>query len=101
MRRLALLLAFLLMSSTPSTQRAPTYETLAEGQTIGGFRTVAVYLDDADRAMGAKFVHQRSGFTLDLVEIESVPQAFVWVTTYPTSDMGEPHIFGWHVKSIP
>jgi Zn-dependent M16 (insulinase) family peptidase len=36
-------------------------------------------------------VHGTTGFTLDLLEIQSVPQALVCVTTYPTSDMGEPH----------
>ena len=41
--------------------------------------------------MGARFIHQRSGFMVDLLEIQSVPQAFVWVTTFPTSNMGEPH----------
>jgi len=67
------------------------YGTLTEGQTIQGFRASAVYFNDTDQPMGARFVHQKSGFTLDLLEIQSVPQAFVWVTTYPTSDMGEPH----------
>ena len=67
------------------------YGTLTEGQSIQGFRASAVYLNDTDQPMGARFIHQKSGFTLDLLEIQSVPQAFVWVTTYPTSDMGEPH----------
>jgi Zn-dependent M16 (insulinase) family peptidase len=68
-----------------------TYNSLTEGQTIRGFRATAVYLDDADRTMGARFLHIRTGFTLDMLEIQSVPQAYVWVTTFPTSDMGEPH----------
>jgi Zn-dependent M16 (insulinase) family peptidase len=68
-----------------------TYSTLNEGQTISGFRATAVYLNDSDQPMGARFLHQRSGFTLDVLDIQSVPQAFVWVTTYPSSDMGEPH----------
>ena len=68
-----------------------TYNTLTDGQTISGFRTVAVYLNDSDRPMGARFIHQRSGFTLDVLDIQSVPQAYVWVTTFPSSDMGEPH----------
>jgi Zn-dependent M16 (insulinase) family peptidase len=67
------------------------YGNLSEGQTIGGFKAVAVYLDDSDRAIGARFQHLRSGFTLDLLQIQTVPQAFIWATTYPTSDMGEPH----------
>jgi Zn-dependent M16 (insulinase) family peptidase len=73
-------------------QRRPiTYADLSEGQVINGFRAVAVYLDDAGRPMGARFKQVRSGFTLDLLGIQSVPQAFIWVTTYPTSNMGEPH----------
>ncbi|MGD0049218.1 MAG: hypothetical protein ABSE42_19645 [Bryobacteraceae bacterium] len=67
------------------------YGHLTEGQTIGGFKAVAVYLDDSDRAIGARFEHLRSGFTLDLLQIQTVPQAFIWATTYPTSEMGEPH----------
>jgi len=72
-------------------QRNVTYGSLTEGQILNGFRTTAVYLDDSDRAMGARFRHVRTGFTLDLLEIQSVPQTFIWATTYPTSNMGEPH----------
>ena len=67
------------------------YDHLKEGQTVSGFGATAVYLDDNSRPMGARFRHLRSGFTLDLLNIQSVPQAFIWVTTYPTSNMGEPH----------
>jgi Zn-dependent M16 (insulinase) family peptidase len=72
-------------------QRETSYSSLSEGQVLNGFRTVAVYLDDSGRAIGSRFVHSRSGFTLDLLQIQSVPQAFIWVNTYPTSNMGEPH----------
>jgi Zn-dependent M16 (insulinase) family peptidase len=41
--------------------------------------------------MGARFVHEPTGFVFDALGIESVPQSFVWVNTFPTSDMGEPH----------
>jgi Zn-dependent M16 (insulinase) family peptidase len=64
---------------------------LSNGQIVNGFRAVAVYLNDADQPMGGRFVHQQTGFTLDLLQIQSVPQAFIWVNTFPTSDMGEPH----------
>jgi hypothetical protein len=67
------------------------YSNLTERQVINGFRTAAVYLDGAGHPMGARFIQVRSGFTLDLLGIQSVPQAFIWVTTYPTSNMGEPH----------
>src|SRR5688572_29290689 len=90
MKRLVFLL-FAITSIAAQPQRPMTYSTLTEGQTINGFRTTAVYLNDADAPMGARFKHQRSGFTLDVLDIQSVPQAFVWVTTFPSSDMGEPH----------
>lgn len=90
MKRL-ILLAVLAFTAVTDAQRPATHATLTEGQTLHGFRVEAIYLNDADAAIGSRYVHVRSGFTLDLLEIESVPQAFVWVTTYPTSDKGEPH----------
>jgi Zn-dependent M16 (insulinase) family peptidase len=68
-----------------------SYNNLKDGQMAAGFRATAVYLDDSDHAIGARFRHERTGFTLDLLQIQSAPQAFVWVTTFPTSNMGEPH----------
>ena len=41
--------------------------------------------------MGARFIHEKTGFTLDLLQIESVPQVFFYVNTFPVSDRGEPH----------
>jgi len=72
-------------------QQNVSYSNLKEGQLLAGFRATAVYLDDSDHAIGARFRHERTGFTLDLLQIQSAPQAFVWVTTFPTSNMGEPH----------
>ncbi|HWS53580.1 MAG TPA: hypothetical protein VN228_05615 [Pyrinomonadaceae bacterium] len=66
-------------------------ERLTENQLVNGFRAEAVYLDAADRPFGARLRHERSGFTLDYLEIQSVPQAFMWVNSVPTSDRGEPH----------
>jgi Zn-dependent M16 (insulinase) family peptidase len=86
-----LFLSLLAVAAIWSQPRDASYANLTEGQIISGFKTVAVYLDDSDHPMGARFQHERSGFTLDLLQIQSVPQAFIWVTTYPTSNMGEPH----------
>ncbi len=67
------------------------FDNLPEGTVTHGFRTTALYLDDADKPMGARFIHEQTGFTFDLLQIQSVPQAFMWVNSFPTSDMGEPH----------
>jgi len=66
-------------------------EGLQPGKAVHGFTASAVYLDGADRPIGARLVHTKTGFTLDYLRIESAPQGFLWVTTYPTSDKGEPH----------
>jgi Zn-dependent M16 (insulinase) family peptidase len=87
----ATFLSILVFCAAWGQRTESTYATLSEGQVINGFRTTAVYLDDAGHPMGARFRQVRSGFTLDLLGIQSVPQAFLWVTTYPTSNMGEPH----------
>jgi Zn-dependent M16 (insulinase) family peptidase len=60
-------------------------------QKIAGFEAKAVYRNALDKPMGGRFVHLKSGFTLDLIEIQSVPQGFLSVKTFPTSNMGEPH----------
>ena len=91
MKRLVFCVFFIITSAAAQSQRPMTYSTLTEGQTISGFRATAVYLNDSDLPMGGRFIHQRTGFTLDVLDIQSVPQAFVWVTTFPSSDMGEPH----------
>ncbi|MEO5501397.1 MAG: hypothetical protein ABIR31_08135, partial [Ginsengibacter sp.] len=64
---------------------------LTKDQSIDGFKAVAVYMNDANQPMGGRFIHEKTGFTLDLLQIESVPQVFFWVKTFPVSDMGEPH----------
>jgi Zn-dependent M16 (insulinase) family peptidase len=68
-----------------------TLDTLVEGGKVRGFTAVAVYLDDADKPLGARFMHDATGFTFDYLRIETAPQGFLWVNSFPTSDMGEPH----------
>jgi hypothetical protein len=68
-----------------------TLETLTEGGKVRGFTAVAVYLDDANKPLGARFTHDATGFTFDYLRIETAPQGFLWVNSFPTSDMGEPH----------
>jgi Zn-dependent M16 (insulinase) family peptidase len=90
-----LLLLSLMFLSAPlaftQTSDANPYASLTKGQQLHGFRTEAVYLDDADKPIGARFIHARSGFILDLLQIQSVPQAFIYANTFTVSDMGEPH----------
>src|SRR6185437_5290449 len=78
--------------SAPSTPSGPAIlGQLQDGEHVHGFSVRALYTDDAGAPIGARFVHDKTGFTLDYVRIESAPQAHLWVTTFPTSDKGEPH----------
>jgi Zn-dependent M16 (insulinase) family peptidase len=84
---------FLLYSLCGLAQKNPgqTLSTLKEGQKVNGFSAVALYLNDAGQPMGGRFMHDKTGFTLDLLQIESVPQTYIWVNSLPLSDKGEPH----------
>jgi Zn-dependent M16 (insulinase) family peptidase len=64
---------------------------LVSGKIISGFRTQALYTDEADKPLGARFVHERTAFILDVLQIQSVPQGYIYVNSFPTSDKGEPH----------
>lgn len=75
--------------SQPKSQ--PSLSGLTQGQLLDGFKVQSLYLNDRNQPMGARFIHAKTGFTLDLLQIESVPQAFLWVNTFPVSNMGEPH----------
>ncbi|HUS30359.1 MAG TPA: hypothetical protein VMZ53_17745 [Kofleriaceae bacterium] len=66
-------------------------DTLTEGAKVRGFTAVALYLDDADKPLGARFTHDATGFTFDYLRIETAPQGFIWVNSFPTGDKGEPH----------
>ncbi|MFC2150128.1 hypothetical protein ACFLQV_01365 [Calditrichota bacterium] len=67
------------------------FETLQQNSTVQGFKVNAVYTNKMNVAMGAQFKSEKTGFTIDLLQIESVPQGFIWVKSPPKWDKGEPH----------
>ena len=81
-----------LVLTTLTVTAAPLQlDTLKKGDTVEGFRVEALYLNDAAKPIGGRFIHARSGFTLDYLQIESVPQGYTWVNSIPVGDQGEPH----------
>lgn len=88
--RLAMILATTLITTNLAAAEIDL-GTLEPGSTVHGFRAEAVYVNDADKPFGARFVHVNTGFTLDALQIETAPQGFIWVNSFPTSDKGEPH----------
>lgn len=89
MRKLALLVCCMLATTAFAAEVA--LGKLKKGDVVEGFRVDAVYLNHADQPLGARFIHQRSGFVLDYLQIESVPQGYTWVNSIPVGDQGEPH----------
>ncbi len=79
------------MITTVNAAEPAAFSDVTQQTSSHGFRAAAVYLDDAGKPFGARFVHDKTGFTLDLIQVQSVPQAFTWVNTFPVSDRGEPH----------
>ena len=90
MRKNALLLCLLLLG-IPSYAAGVQLGTLKKGDVAHGFRADALYLGDSGQPIGARFTHLRSGFTLDYLQLESVPQGYTWVNTILVGDQGEPH----------
>ena len=65
--------------------------SLKNHQQVVDFTVEAIYEVDNQNPLGARFRHNQSGFVLDMLRIQSVPQAFMWVNSHPVSDRGEPH----------
>jgi Zn-dependent M16 (insulinase) family peptidase len=86
-----LLTATLLFLMTATLATAQDLAKLEKNDVVEGFRVESVYLSASGKPMGARFVHRRSGFTLDYLQIESVPQGYTWVNSIPVGDQGEPH----------
>ncbi|HTL38664.1 MAG TPA: hypothetical protein VL326_36285, partial [Kofleriaceae bacterium] len=73
------------------TEVEANLDALTEGAKVRGFTAVELYLDDADKPLGARFKHDATGFTFDYLRIETAPQGYIWANSFPTSDKGEPH----------
>ncbi|CAN5903600.1 hypothetical protein BH11MYX3_BH11MYX3_24310 [soil metagenome] len=76
---------------TPPASTELSLATLTPGTSVHGFTPAAIYLDANDQPIGARLVHDKTRFIFDYLRIESAPQAFIWVNSFPTSSKGEPH----------
>ncbi len=90
MLRALFAIALALVLVTPALSQIVLKDLTAE-QKIASFETEAVYLNQDGKRIGARFSHIPSQFVLDILRIQSLPQAFMWVNTPPPSDQGEPH----------
>ncbi len=65
--------------------------TLKKGEQVSDFQLANLYSDAGRQIVGAKFLHVPSGAPVFLLQIETVPQVYMWVDTPVTSDRGLPH----------
>jgi Zn-dependent M16 (insulinase) family peptidase len=87
-----ILFAFMAKAWAIKTDQAiPQLSGLKEQQEIRGFRVANLYGDADGRVIGAKFVHIRTATPVFLLQIETVPKAFMWIDTPDESDRGVPH----------
>lgn len=84
-------LIVLLLVSCADVAADSLLDALKENQEIASFNTECVYENELGARIGARFRHAPSGFVLDVLRIQSLPEAFVWVNSPPPSDQGEPH----------
>lgn len=66
-------------------------DALEPGALASGFRAEATYTGAGGAPIGARVHHARTGFQLDLLACETVPQAYVWARTPCDDDRGAPH----------
>lgn len=77
---------------TPSAlHAAEDFDNLKQNQQLADFTVENVYENSIGSSMGARFRHAPTGFVMDVLRIQTVPQAFMWVNSPPPSDQGEPH----------
>ncbi len=81
--------AGLLLILAARTGASPLDRFHEQGE-LHGFACRHLYLDSQGRTAGACLVHE-SGFTVDLLPLETAPQAFVWIATPVSGHQGEPH----------
>jgi Zn-dependent M16 (insulinase) family peptidase len=85
-------LCFMVISG--QAQTAPAENELShfsEGQRIAGLRVNNLYSDPEGKIVGTKLVDIRSATPIFLLQVQTVPKAFIWVDTPDYSNRGVPH----------
>jgi len=89
--RLILLLMILTLTISSQIMAGTEFDKIQPGSSVADFRVEYLYDNGEGTTLGARFRHIPSNMILDYLQIQSVPQAYMWVNTPPESDQGEPH----------
>lgn len=81
---------FLALVSTLQAQ-TQSLQTLKKDQFIGDLQVTNLYADTDGSIIGTKFRHSLTGAPIYVLQIETVPQAFIWVDAPDLSNRGLAH----------
>lgn len=91
MHSIILLCALISAAPAKTLQSSSQLASYKQQQIVAGFLTDNLYSDPTGAIVAAKFRHIRSGAPVFLLQIETVPKAFMWIDTPDQSDRGVPH----------
>ena len=91
MLALALLFSCLQASGVGSAKLVQDLSALERDQTLAEFRVANLYSDAQGKIMGVKLWHIPTGAPVFLLQIETLPQAFMWIDTPDNSNRGLAH----------
>lgn len=89
--RFPILTVLLLSVALPASASAQGISTLRQNEIVSGFRVEHLYRDSNRDVIAAKFRHVNRMVPVYLLQIETVPQVFMWVDTPISSGQGTAH----------
>ncbi len=89
--RMILVVMILVLTFSMQLMAGTAFDRVQKGSSIADFRVEYLYDNGEGTTLGARFRHIPSNMILDYLQIQSVPQAYMWINTPPPSDQGEPH----------
>jgi Zn-dependent M16 (insulinase) family peptidase len=89
--RVLFVVCFLAVAHNCCSGSAKDLAALKRDQAVAGLRVANLYADSHGEIVGAKFWDIRSGAPIYLLQIETVPQVFMWIDTPADSNTGVAH----------
>jgi Zn-dependent M16 (insulinase) family peptidase len=80
-----------LCASSRTTQPGVKLSDLKRGQRIADFEVTNLYTDSGNAVVGVKFLQSGTGAPIYILQMDTVPQAFMWIDTPVDSNKGLPH----------
>ncbi len=88
----SILLGFVWLNSAAiAATQSEQLSSLRQDSVVEGFQLVNLYSDVDGKAVGAKFRHVQSGVPIFVLQVETVPQVYMWVDTPEESNKGLAH----------